>query len=103
MQLTLTTFQERVYGAAKRIPRGRVATYGIIAAAIGSPRAVRAVGNALNKNPLKEVPCHRVVRADGSVGGFARGCAQKITLLQNEGVPMQHGKVAKSAIMSKFP
>ncbi|HWA64450.1 MAG TPA: MGMT family protein, partial [Candidatus Paceibacterota bacterium] len=57
-----------------------------VAAAIGRPRAARAVGNALNKNPFApEVPCHRVIRSDGSTGGFAFGRKKKIQLLKKEG------------------
>jgi O-6-methylguanine DNA methyltransferase len=71
----------------KTIPAGRVATYADIAAAIGNPRAARAVGNVLNRNPnAPQVPCHRVVRGDGSIGGYAFGPNKKIALLQKEGV-----------------
>ena len=70
----MKSFREKVYAAARKIPRGKVATYGAVALAIGAPRAARAVGNALNKNPFApKVPCHRVVRADGSLGGYASG------------------------------
>lgn len=62
-------------------------TYAQVAAAIGNPRAVRAVGNALNKNPYApEVPCHRVIRSDGTIGGFASGSSKKEELLRSEGV-----------------
>lgn len=60
-------------------------TYKEVAAAIGSPTAYRAVGNALNKNPrLGEVPCHRVIRSDGHVGGYVLGAKKKIELLRKE-------------------
>jgi O-6-methylguanine DNA methyltransferase len=62
-------------------------TYAQVALAIGRPAAVRAVGNALNKNPFApQVPCHRVVKSDGSLGGFAHGPRAKQALLKNEGV-----------------
>lgn len=62
-------------------------TYGEVARAAGSPRAARAVGSALRKNPdLARVPCHRVVRFDGGVGGYAGGVRAKIKLLRSEGV-----------------
>jgi O-6-methylguanine DNA methyltransferase len=80
----LSDFEKRVYEACKRIPRGSVVTYSEIARAIGSPRASRAVGNALNKNPFSSVPCHRVIRNDGSVGGFAHGTNRKVELLKKE-------------------
>ncbi len=87
-------FAEKVYRAARRIPRGRVGTYKSIARAIGSPNAARAVGNALNKNPFApKVPCHRVVKSDGSVGGFASGARKKIKILQREGIEIKNGRI----------
>ncbi len=88
------SFQDRVLGAVKRIPKGRVASYKGVAEAVGS-RAYRAVGNALhnNKNPVV-VPCHRVVNSDGSLGGYAHGIKKKIELLEKEGVKIKKGKVA---------
>ncbi|MCX6796275.1 MAG: MGMT family protein [Candidatus Falkowbacteria bacterium] len=80
-------FQKSVWEATRKIPRGRVATYAQIAQAIGRPLAVRAVGNALNKNTNSpKVPCHRVVKSNGSLGGFARGVKKKRELLKREGV-----------------
>lgn len=68
------------------IPKGKTMTYAQVAAAIGNPKAVRAVGNALNKNPFApQVPCHRVIRSDGSIGGFASGSKKKRALLRSEG------------------
>ena len=82
----LTAFQKAVYRATAEIPKGQTRTYSQIAAAIGRPHAVRAVGNALNRNPFApDVPCHRVVRSDGSIGGFAGGPRKKKALLQREG------------------
>src|SRR3989304_10589092 len=82
----LTAFQKAVYRATAKIPKGQTRTYAQIAEAIGRPRAVRAVGNALNKNPFApDVPCHRVVRKNGSLGGFAGGTAKKESLLKREG------------------
>lgn len=89
------SFHEAVWKATKRIPRGKVATYGIIARLVGKPKAARAVGNALNKNPYAPiVPCHRVVRSDGSIGGFASGSRKKAALLAKEGVSLRAGKVS---------
>ena len=71
----------------KRIPKGQVRTYKEVAQAIGRPKAFRAVGNALNQNPdLKTIPCHRVVRSDGKVGGYRYGTKRKQKLLREEGV-----------------
>ena len=82
----LTRFQQLVYAATSRIPRGEVRSYQWVARRIGRPRAVRAVGNALHRNPFApRVPCHRVIRADGTVGGFARGTRRKRALLAQEG------------------
>ena len=85
MKPTLTPFRQKVYNIVRRIPKGKTMTYGQVAAAIGQPRAARAVGNALNKNPFAPmVPCHRVIRSDGSVGGFAGGSQKKLQLLKRE-------------------
>jgi O-6-methylguanine DNA methyltransferase len=81
-----TPFEESVYAVVRRIPRGQTRSYRWVAQQLGNPGLARAVGNALNRNPYApRVPCHRVVRADGSLGGFARGPARKRTLLRREG------------------
>jgi len=89
-------FNNSVYAMTALIPMGKVTTYGAIAKAIGSPRAARAVGNALgaNTNPIV-VPCHRVVRSDGVLGGYSggEGPATKAKLLGREGVQVSAGKV----------
>ncbi len=83
----VTPFFREVYRAAFKIPHGRVSTYGALAQAAGSPGASRAVGQAMAKNPLPIViPCHRVLRGDGRLGGFAGGLEQKRALLKLEGV-----------------
>jgi methylated-DNA-[protein]-cysteine S-methyltransferase len=85
MKKQLTKFQKKVYGVVKKIPSGEVRTYGWVAKRIGNPKAARAVGNALNKNPFPIiVPCHRVVAKDG-LGGFAKGLKAKKRLLRSEG------------------
>ena len=86
MSKTLT-FNQQVWYLTARIPRGRVSTYAELARACGSPRACRGVGNALNANPhAPHVPCHRVVRSDGQVGGYALGTAAKARILRQEGL-----------------
>jgi len=92
----MSPFQEAVYAVCRRIPRGKVSTYSDIARVIGKPRAFRAVGNALNRNRSKSVPCHRVVRSDRGTGGFARGRKAKMALLRKEGVNITRGKVSES-------
>ena len=82
----LPPFHRRVLDATARIPAGRVATYTQIAARSGSPRASRAAGNALHNNPVAIiVPCHRVLRSDGSLGGYGGGLHVKAWLLEHEG------------------
>ena len=84
-----TVFQRRVYEETRAIPPGEVRTYGEIARAIGKPGASRAVGNALGRNPACIViPCHRVVGANGGLGGFTGGLRWKRALLRREGSPI---------------
>ena len=83
-----TEFQQKVWNYLKTIPKGEVRTYTQVAAAIGKPKAVRAVANACGKNPnLVTTPCHRVIRSDGGLGGYsgAGGVARKRELLIQEG------------------
>ena len=89
-----TPFEKKVFKTTERIPRGRVSTYGEIAKAIRKPRAARAVGNALNENCFKKVPCHRVVKSDGRIGGFARGSKEKALMLEKEGVAIRNGRIS---------
>jgi AraC family transcriptional regulator of adaptative response/methylated-DNA-[protein]-cysteine methyltransferase len=82
-----TPFQERVWSAIREIPYGSTRSYGQIAEEIGSPRAVRAVAQACGANHVALViPCHRVVREDGSPGGYKWGVDRKRALLAAEGV-----------------
>lgn len=84
----------RIFALVARIPRGRVVTYGDLARAVGRPRAARAVGAIVRCNPhLVRVPCHRVVKSNGSVGGYARGTHAKKTLLNGEGIVVRKGKI----------
>lgn len=85
----MDTFSDKIYEQVRRIPRGRVATYGQIALLAGNPGAARAVGNALHRNPAPGIiPCHRVVNASGRLApGFAFGGAgEQQRLLEAEGV-----------------
>jgi AraC family transcriptional regulator of adaptative response/methylated-DNA-[protein]-cysteine methyltransferase len=80
-----TVFQRRVWEELRRIPRGETRTYREIARAVGAPDAVRAVGSACGANPVAlAVPCHRAVRTDGGLGGYAWGIARKKKLLALE-------------------
>ena len=81
-----TAFQQAVWQALLRIPRGGTTSYGRLGADIGKPAAVRAVGAAVGRNPISVVvPCHRVLGSDGSLTGYAGGLDRKIRLLQLEG------------------
>ena len=82
---SLTPFQKKVYTAISGIPAGEVRSYKWVACKLRAPSAARAVGNALNKNPYAPlVPCHRIVKSDGSIGGFAKGVKAKRKLLERE-------------------
>ncbi len=91
----MSSFSKRIYKIVSRIPRGKVLTYAEVARRAGNARAARAVGNLMNKNPFpkEKVPCHRVVRSDGSVGGYASGTRKKIALLRSEGIKINSGRV----------
>ena len=91
MKLKGTRFQLKVWNYLKKIPRGKVKTYSEVAKAIGKPLAVRAVANAIGKNPLApQIPCHRVIRSDGSLGGYSGkgGIKTKRLLLKKEGITL---------------
>ena len=91
MKLKGTKFQLKVWNYLKKIPRGKVKTYSEVAKSIGKPLAVRAVANAIGKNPLvPQIPCHRVIRSDGSLGGYSGkgGIKTKRLLLKKEGVTL---------------
>jgi AraC family transcriptional regulator, regulatory protein of adaptative response / methylated-DNA-[protein]-cysteine methyltransferase len=85
VRLRGTPFQRDVWDALMRIPHGSTTTYSQLAAAIGRPRAARAVGSAVGANPVAVwIPCHRVVRRDGGIGGYAYGTDIKAALLKAE-------------------
>lgn len=90
-----TTFGDRVYDTARKIPKGKVATYGQIAKLAGKPGAARAVGTYMRKNSgPKNCPCHRVVGAGGSLTGYAfGGVSHKRKILIEEGVSFKGAKV----------
>ncbi|MBI3385462.1 MGMT family protein [Candidatus Gottesmanbacteria bacterium] len=90
------TFRDRVYQLTKKIPKGKVATYGQIARLSGSPKASRAIGLFMKTNPFApRVPCHRVVAADGSLTGYSGGdgIPTKKAMLVDEGVFFKKEKV----------
>lgn len=82
-----TPFQKKVWEAVRSIPRGETRSYKWVAEKAGHPQAVRAVGQALKKNPwLGVIPCHRVICSNGSLGGFSQGLKKKKELLRAEGI-----------------
>ena len=86
-----TEFQKMVWSEITKIPRGKTITYKGLAIKIGKPKAYRAVANACTKNPLLEIiPCHRVIRRDGKMGGYRgkKGVRRKKKLLKSEGVKL---------------
>ena len=88
-----TKFQLKVWKYLKTIPKGKVKTYKEVAIAIKSPKSARAVANACAKNPYApKIPCHRVIRSDGSLGGYSGkgGLKTKIFLLKKEGIKLQN-------------
>jgi methylated-DNA-[protein]-cysteine S-methyltransferase len=90
----MTEFQSRVLKLVSTIPRGNVTTYRELARALGSPRAYRAVANALAKNPHPvKIPCHRVVRSDSKLGGYKLGTRRKMKLLLEEGIKIEKSRV----------
>ena len=88
-----TEFAARVLAVVRRIPRGRVATYGDVAAAAGRPRAARAVGNIMRGCGDSSVPCHRVIGAGGTLGGYGRDLNRKRTLLMAEGTLVSGARI----------
>ena len=93
-----TEFQRKVYALCRQIPQGKVTTYKALAQALGT-KAYRAIGQALKKNPsAPEVPCHRIIATDGSLGGYLGSCGgksqdEKRRLLQKEGIEIPAGKI----------
>ena len=77
-------FQEKVYDVIRKIPKGQVLAYKDVARLAGNPLAYRSVGNILSKNYDPRIPCHRVIRSDGKIGGYNRGMNQKFKLLKSE-------------------
>ena len=87
------TSSRRVLSAVRRIPAGRVATYGDVAAAAGRPRAARAVGNIMRECTARDVPCHRVIAAGGQLGGYGGRLEMKRALLRAEGILVSGNRI----------
>lgn len=96
----MESFNQKIYGLLKKVPKGKVTTYKILAEALGT-KAYHAVGQAMRCNPYApKVPCHRVVKSDGSIGGFqgsinpkSKEVRKKIKMLKKEGVEIKNNKI----------
>ena len=86
--------EEKVYKKLLEVPKGKITTYGEIAKAIGLKNGQRVIGKIMNKNPYPViVPCHRVIKSDGKIGGYAWGEKVKAKMLLNEGIKIKNGKI----------
>ncbi|MEK6862760.1 MAG: MGMT family protein [Nanoarchaeota archaeon] len=95
-------FNEKVYNLCKKIPKGNLSTYKLIAKKLNT-KAYRAVGQALNKNPYKTVPCHRIIASNGHLHGFASGLKNKARLLKKEGIKIKDNRVLNfKEVLYKF-
>ena len=92
-KLKIKNFKKRVYEVVKGIPKGEIMTYKEIAQKADFPKTWRAVGNVLNKNRNLKIPCHRVIKSNGKIGGFNRGIKKKIALLKREGIEIKNKRV----------
>ncbi|MEX0640119.1 MAG: MGMT family protein [Nitrosopumilaceae archaeon] len=85
---------ELVYKKLTKVPEGNVTTYSELAKAVGLKNGQRAIGQIMKKNPFPVIiPCHRVVKSDGKIGGYAYGVKVKINMLKKEGIKIQDGKI----------
>lgn len=89
----ITSFRQKISEIVKKIPPGKVLSYKEVARLAGFPKSWRAVGNILNKNRDKKIPCHRVIRSNGKIGGYKDGKKKKIALLKKEGILIKNGKI----------
>ena len=85
---------KKIYKKLLEVPKGKITTYGELAKAVGLKNGQRAVGKIMNKNPYPViVPCHRVIKSDGKIGGYAYGEEIKSNMLSKEGIKIQNGKI----------
>ena len=87
---SIKTFTEKVHDVVRKIPSGKTLSYSEVANRAGSPGAFRAVGSILKKNYDPSIPCHRVIRSDGSTGDYNRGAERKVEILKKESLSLQH-------------
>lgn len=103
MKKEKSSFNEQCYTLLRKVPEGKVTTYKALAEALNC-KAYRAVGNAMHKNPYApRVPCHRVIKSNGEIGGFASGIKKKIEMLKAEGIILDsNNKIDLSRYLYKF-
>ena len=89
-------FRKRVYQIVRRIPKGKMMSYKEVTERAGRPLAWRAVGNILNRHQEPGLPCHRVIRSNGKIGGYREGIKKKIKLLISEGLKIKKKKILRS-------
>ncbi len=86
--------EKKIYKKLLEVPEGKITTYGELAKAVGFTNGQRVVGKIMNKNPFPVlIPCHRVVKSDRKVGGYAYGTDIKIHILKKEGIKIKNGKI----------
>lgn len=85
----MVSFREKVFKVVRKIPKGKVLSYKKVAKLAGKPKAWRAVGNILKKNKDPKIPCHRVIRSNGKIGGYNQGTKKKMDLLKKEGADIK--------------
>ncbi len=88
------SLEQQVYKKLTEVPQGKITTYGDLAKAVGLKNGQRVIGQIMKKNPYPGIiPCHRVVKSDGMVGGYAYGADVKTNMLRKEGIQIQNGKI----------
>jgi methylated-DNA-[protein]-cysteine S-methyltransferase len=88
------SIDKKIYKKLLEVPKGKITTYGELAKAVGIKNGQRAVGRIMNKNPYPVIiPCHRVVKSDGKIGGYAYGEKTKSNMLAKEGIKIKDGKI----------
>lgn len=96
-------FEEKVFKKLLEVPPGKVTTYGELAKAVGLRNGQRVIGRIMNKNPYPViVPCHRVIKSDGQIGGYAWGEKIKTRMLSKEGIKIKNGKIVDKKIIFRF-
>ncbi len=90
----MSKLEHRVYQKLLKVPKGKVTTYGELAKAVGLENGQRVIGQIMNKNPFPVIiPCHRVVKSDGKIGGYYYGEKVKTKMLSDEGISVKNGKI----------